>query len=328
MSVTVEVLHVRDCPNLAPMLQRLREVTDLPVTTREVTTDVAAAAAGMRGSPTLLVGGRDPFPASDGDCGLSCRLYRDEHDRVVAVPSLIQLREVLTAAAAGRSALSQHGPADGAAPPPGALSAWRTRALPVDPVEKAVHHAILRTFATTGRPPALSDLDPIAAEATRDTASVVAALHDLDAIRLAPTGQIAVAYPFSAAPTRHRVRIGGRTGESTSTFTDAYAMCAIDALGIAAMLGQDTQIDSVDATTGHSVTVTMTAGNARWDPPSAVVFLGADAGGGPSADCCCQHLNFFTDEASASTWARAHPEVPGQILTQPEAETLGSQLFG
>jgi hypothetical protein len=37
---------------------------------------------------------------------------------------------------------------------------------------------------------------------------VLTALH-VDAIRLDPDGQIAVAYPFSATPTRHRVRIGG-----------------------------------------------------------------------------------------------------------------------
>jgi hypothetical protein len=59
---------------------------------------------------------------------------------------------------------------------------------------------------------------------------VLTALHDIDAIRLDPDGQIAVAYPFSATPTRHRVRIGGHV--------DVYAMCAIDSLGVAAMLGR------------------------------------------------------------------------------------------
>jgi hypothetical protein len=31
-------------------------------------------------------------------------------------------------------------------------------------------------------------------------------LHEVDAIRLAPDGQIAVAYPFSSTPTRRPVR--------------------------------------------------------------------------------------------------------------------------
>jgi hypothetical protein len=105
-------------------------------------------------------------------------------------------------------------------------------------------------------------------------------------------------------------------------------MCAIDALGMYAMLGEDTRIDSVDVTSGHPVTVTMTAGGTRWEPVGAVVFIGADAAGGPSADCCCDYLNFFTDIGAAWAWTAAHPHVPGQILTQAEAVDLGARLFG
>ncbi|WP_410792319.1 organomercurial lyase [Kribbella sp. C-35] len=58
------------------------------------------------------------------------------------------------------------------------------------------------------------------------------------------------------------------------------------------------------------------------------MFVGADAGGGPSADCCCDYLNFFSDRSAAQAWADAHPAVPGQILDQQQAETLADQLFG
>jgi hypothetical protein len=66
--------------------------------------------------------------------------------------------------------------------------------------------------------------------------------------------------------------------------------------------------------------------------------LGSAGGGGfrrrrwirgrPSADCCCDYLNLFTDRAAAKTWAAAHPRVPGQILTRTEAEDLARRLFG
>jgi hypothetical protein len=148
---------------------------------------------------------------------------------------------------------------------------------------------------------------------------VLEALHDIDAIRLDSDGEIAVAYPFSAVPTRHRVRIGDQV--------DVYAMCAIDALGISAMLCQDTLIESVDVTTGKPVTVTTTDGHTSWQPAEAVVFIGADAGGGSSADCCCDYLNFFTDRAAAQAWAGTHPHVRGQILDQVDAEALGTRLF-
>lgn len=227
MTLKLEVLHVPDCPNLAPMLERLHEVTDLAVVTREVSSDAEAAASGMAGSPTLLIHGMDPF-ATPGkrDLGVSCRLYRDEQGRIAPAPSIEQLRDAITT-----SATSEPGPGQ-------VLSAWRTHALPLDPAEKAAHQAILRVFAATGLPPAPSDLDPVLLDTDRGTGEVLATLHEIDAIRLTPDGQIAVAYPFSATPTRHRVRIGGRV--------DVYAMCAIDAIGMAAMLGEDTCIDSFD----------------------------------------------------------------------------------
>lgn len=338
MNVTLEVLHVPDCPNLVPLLRRLREVTDLPITTREIITEADAATAGMSGSPTLLINDRDPFTTPGRECGVSCRIYRDEHGRAVPVPSLTQLRAALNAASSPEQATAAAMvPAD--APPMGIsegvarresggapersgglLSAWRTRALPPDPVHRAVHQAILRAFAATGRPPTRAELDSVTAGSGPDTASVLAALHELDAIRLTPDGHIAVAYPFSATPTRHRVRIGEGT--------DVYAMCAIDALGIAAMLGKNTRIDSLDPTTGQPITVIQNAADTRWDPPTAVVFLGADAGGGPSADCCCGYLNFFPDEATARAWMLAHPHIPGEILAQTDAQALGARLFG
>ncbi|GAA1580615.1 hypothetical protein GCM10009789_38100 [Kribbella sancticallisti] len=99
MKLDLQVLHVPDCPNLAPMLERLHTATDLPVTTREISTDTEAAAAGMAGSPTLLINGVDPFSAPDHcDCTVSCRLYRDDQGRIVPAPSTEQLRAAITAA--------------------------------------------------------------------------------------------------------------------------------------------------------------------------------------------------------------------------------------
>ncbi|ADB31718.1 hypothetical protein Kfla_2651 [Kribbella flavida DSM 17836] len=95
----LEVLHVPDCPNLPPLLERLAEVTDRPVTTRPIASAEDAARFGMAGSPTLLIDGIDPFAiADDRDRGLSCRLYRDAEGRLVPAPSVDQLQHAIAAA--------------------------------------------------------------------------------------------------------------------------------------------------------------------------------------------------------------------------------------
>lgn len=311
----LEVLHVDECPNLPPLLARLADVTDHPVTTRLIGSDAAAAEYGMAGSPTLLINGRDPFTGAEPcECGVACRLYRDEAGGLVPIPTADQLRAVINSAG-GQPALPSSSAAE-------ALRGWRRScAVSLGPVERAVHQAILLTFAAAGRPPAAADLAALAVDG-RDVAEVLAELHRLDLIRL-DGDQVAVAYPFSAAVTRHRVRLGG-PGRVV-----VFAMCAVDALGISAMLGgRDTMIESVDAATGDPIMITTQDGETSWQPASAVVFLSTAAGAGPSADCCCGDLNFLTDHTSARTWTTSHPDVAGQVLDQADAEHLANDLFG
>jgi hypothetical protein len=105
MTPPLEVLHVPDCPNLAVMLARLRHISNQPVITREIATVADAAAAGMSGSPTLLVNGVDPFRAPNQLAGaIACRVYRDEHGHRGPAPSLLQLRDALTAVPADPTA--------------------------------------------------------------------------------------------------------------------------------------------------------------------------------------------------------------------------------
>lgn len=301
----VQVLHVPDCPNLALLLERLDKVLGdgEAVTTHPIETDEQATALGMAGSPTLLLDGVDPFDNPQQQPGLSCRVYRDEEGCTIAAPSVTQLRTVLVAAQAATN-----------------LSSWRSRAAPTEPAERAVHQAVLRAFAATGRPPGAEELDEVAASFDTSSRRVLSALHTADAIRLDPAGHIAVAYPFSTTPTRHVVRIANRI--------DVYAMCAIDALGVAAMLAADVVISSTDPTGGLPITVTVTGGRAVWEPTDTVVFVGAQAGGGPSVDRCCDYLNFFPSIAAARAWATTNPNVPGQILNPGDAAQLGARIFG
>jgi hypothetical protein len=58
------------------------------------------------------------------------------------------------------------------------------------------------------------------------------------------------------------------------------------------------------------------------------VFVGAQAGAGPSAEVCCDYLNAFPDHIAGQAWVSAHPEVPGGIVDGAEAERLGARIFG
>jgi hypothetical protein len=313
----VLVLAVPDCPNAALVEERLAQVLDgrrdVSVSRQVIDDEQEAARQGMHGSPTILVDGTDPFAEPGQSATVSCRLYQDSGGRVSGAPSISQLRQVIGEPAAAAGAGS-----------PGWLDAagrsGRGRVAPAGRGLRAVHQAVLRSFAATGRAPDHDLLD--AAGPPFDTARVLAELAGGDFVYLDQAGSISAAYPFSATPTPHKVQIAG--GAS------AYAMCAIDALGMAAMLGASVAIRSADPATGEPVTVTVSGRDALWHPATAVVFVGRTAsdGAGPSAAVCCECINFFARHSAAAAWATAHPEITGGILSQDRALEVGEQIFG
>lgn len=320
------VLTVPDCPNEAVLRERLAQAltehSDVSVT-HHVIDDVAEAARlGMHGSPTLLINGVDVFAAPHTPTSVSCRLYD-----AGGAPSVAALREAL-------------GHASGS-PIPAALAqaAGRSGLGRVAPVEgglRAVHQRILRAFAETGQPPAMAELDHVAASRGTTGAQILARLHAADFLRFDGSGAISAAYPFSPTPTPHRVEIDGGP--------QVYSMCALDALGIAAMIGRDVRIEATDPATGQPITVSVPAdGDAPiWEPASAVVFYGQldSTGCCPSeactdptapaaaADVCCSYINFFTSHEAAEAWADDHPAIVGQVLGQHDAWRIGVHIFG
>ncbi|MFJ1551756.1 organomercurial lyase [Streptomyces sp. NPDC088246] len=318
----ITVLTVADCPNVQPALERVTAALDgrqAQVELVEVADEGEAARLGMYGSPTVLIDGTDPFAPPGAVPSLSCRLYRDADGTVSGVPDESALRQALAGATPqARNA----GASDCCTPQPLDVvgRAGRGRLAPAEHGLRAVHQQILRHFAATGAAPDAQMLQPVAAGAGRNAMEVITELADEDFLTLDETGNIRAAYPFSAAPTRHRVRL--------ESGVEVWSMCAIDALGIPAMLGQDAVISSVDPVSGDPITVTSSTGTAWGEPATAVVFVGQRPGGGPAASACCDALNFFTDAANARAWTSQHPDVPGQVVDQPTAERIGRQTFG
>ncbi|MER6174614.1 thioredoxin family protein [Streptosporangium sp. NPDC001681] len=93
------VLVVPDCPNASVLDERLAEVLAdrrwVSVMRRVIDDDEQAARWGMRGSPTLLIDGVDPFADPGVPASVSCRMYRDEDGRLEGAPSVAALRRAL-----------------------------------------------------------------------------------------------------------------------------------------------------------------------------------------------------------------------------------------
>jgi len=95
----IELLYFEDCPNWKVADERLREVTSRRgqvVSYRLVATPEEAEANGFRGSPTILIDGRDPFATGDEPVGLSCRVYQTP-DGLAGAPTIAQLEDALDA---------------------------------------------------------------------------------------------------------------------------------------------------------------------------------------------------------------------------------------
>src|SRR5260370_18156487 len=94
---------------------------------------------------------------------------------------------------------------------------------------RAVYQAVLRAFATQGRPPEPAELESAARRHGITAGQALATLAAADVLGLDDEGRIRMAYPFSAAPTPHLVTIAGGPL--------VYSMSATDPLGIPPMLG-------------------------------------------------------------------------------------------
>ena len=206
-------------------------------------------------------------------------------------------------------------------PPAGETPLRSVRAERLSAAGRQLHRAVLTAFIATGQSPTLAELERIARDHASDPSAALAELAAADIIAVDDGGQIRAAYPFSPVATPIRVSwVGGPV---------AYAMCAIDALGMSAMLGRPVTVTAAEPETGRAITVNVDIDRARWRPRTAVVFSGsAAANGGASADRCCGYINFFTRARAARDWASRHPDVTGRILRRTGALQIGIAEFG
>ena len=98
MQITLR--YFAGCPNWRLAKERLRTtlesagLSDAVISLEPVETHEEAARLGFRGSPTILVDGRDPFADESTPVGLACRVYATG-DGLQGAPTLDQLRAAI-----------------------------------------------------------------------------------------------------------------------------------------------------------------------------------------------------------------------------------------
>ena len=182
---------------------------------------------------------------------------------------------------------------------------------------QALYRALLPGFAASGVPPRLPSAAEQAGLSVEHAGDALRELAAADVIALDADGHLAGAFPLSAVPTRHQVRIADGPV--------LHAMCAVDALGIPAMLARPGVVISADPATGQAVTVQVGRGGIDVDPPTAVVLL-ATSGTGGLASSCCSVIDFYAATETARQ-ALDRPGMAGEVLTLAEAHALGVALF-
>lgn len=82
--MTITIQYFRGCPHWTVAAERVQRVledlgrTDAKVEFQVVDGPETAVQVRFRGSPTILIDGRDPFGIGEEPVGLSCRVYETE----------------------------------------------------------------------------------------------------------------------------------------------------------------------------------------------------------------------------------------------------------
>ena len=175
---------------------------------------------------------------------------------------------------------------------------------------RTAHRRILRAFLDQGRPPGAATI----------SAEVIADLSARDLVHVRE-GEIAVAYPFAAKATDFAVTVGN---------VRLHAVCAVDALGVAAMAGRDARVSCLCPVCRGAVDLTVFADgltHAGASRPAARVWTGVMAVGPCAADSQCKSMRLFCCAEHLEIWREGQPDMPGFDLSLAEGIQLGAAIF-
>jgi hypothetical protein len=160
---------------------------------------------------------------------------------------------------------------------------------------------VLDVFRRTGRAPTHAEIATALQVADKGVTDDLRALEDAGALRLDPDGSaILDAYPYSAVPTKHTVRL--------SDGPLLHCMCAIDVFYVPFLTESDVRIESHCHYCEAGIRLAVHNGTlAGVDPPAIVVWDSAAA-------YDCPMTNFFCSEEHLRLWRESAPGEQGQQI--------------
>jgi mercuric reductase len=202
-------------------------------------------------------------------------------------------------------------------------AAWEQRAWQDHTAaEDAVRRTILQLYRELGHAPPPEEIARWSGMAPERVRALLDRLAGRDLVVL-EGDQIVGAYPLTDRPTEHRVRVEAQR---------LHAMCAIDALGVGAMYGTNTLIESRCRLCRVAIDITTVDHGRRLDmvlPGETVVFAGIGYRGGCAATSLCTTIAFFCGGAHLSEWRSAQAlDASGFRLSIGEAFEVGRAVFG
>jgi glutaredoxin len=188
---------------------------------------------------------------------------------------------------------------------------------PLTERHRRVYRALIEAVLTTGDIPAAPELAALLATSAEEIRESLRALAAADYLALNAGHQVTCLYPFSATPTTHAVLVEGER---------RFAMCAIDALGIPAMLGRELDLEGRYAVCDAAIALRVRPGAIdSAAPPTAMVVARRDEDE-PAFAACCPFTVFVCGAKHAERFARS---VAGaHALSLEEALTHAEGIFG
>lgn len=185
------------------------------------------------------------------------------------------------------------------------------------PAERQIHRALMVGVLATGTVPDHAELAATTGVPVADLPRCLAKLAAADYLALDEVGRVICLYPLSPSPTKHVVSIGNRR---------RYAMCAIDALGVAAMLNQVVDLDAVCADCGSAIRMAVAPGRIVRAEPEEAVVLSQRSGEEPAWKTCCPQNLFACNPVHGEAAAANVSEI--SVLSLTDGLRHAEAIFG